>query len=413
MRLGFTARNFGALVTAGVLSCATAFPCGLSWNKPGSHFEGVDYQGDVFLVEELGKLEVGGGTAFPIYAAFESINRQPSPYLGAGWMLPLLEANFVQLDENTFRLNQPDGKFRLFWRDAKNPAILNGQGEWKAEIRGETITAWADCGDKITFNRGHITGLQAGEEKLNYVYSNGRVSEIRQNGAVVLTVQTDSKTGEVIGLALASGKSVGFEQGQKPQVQNIGGRNVVARVEKSLHKALLPDGRSKTFDFAVDAQLQPTIKIEGGREIAWNAVSGKIVRDGDWKYCVEIDEGPFANAKISRSNAGATESWFYDEKSGEETIVTKDRKLKRSWFPSGILMGKIRRIEEEVNGRKKEMSFSYDEKGRRIRRNGDLDEFFLMGMSRDAIWSEDYRIVGFQIPEEKASFYFKEGDLIY
>lgn len=363
---------------AGLVAVSSAFlagtpeipACGLSWEKPESHFDGVDYEGDVYLVERLGQLDAGRGLVLPIYAAFESAGHRVSPYLGSGWELPLLEAHMIQLDENTFRLNQPNGRFRLFWRDRKIPAVLNGQGGWKAEIKGATITAWADCGSKIVLNNGKITQLQERDRILNYVYSGGKVSEIRENGKTLLKVEVNARTGVVEGLSLEKGARIAWKLGNKPRMQRVQGKNLVAGVDPSLGEVTLPDETIRKFDFAVDRLLQPTVKLDGLREIAWDPGSGKILRDGDWTYQIVPSSDAFTNAAIGRTNAkGQKEFWHYDGARGFEISKkgTGDR-ITKSWFVSGPLRGQVRKIVAETPGGPKVLrSNSYDEKGRVIR----------------------------------------------
>ena len=45
-----------------------AFGCGLNWNEPQSHFQGVSFQGYVFHVENLGEIDLGQGLKLPLRA---------------------------------------------------------------------------------------------------------------------------------------------------------------------------------------------------------------------------------------------------------------------------------------------------------------------------------------------------------
>lgn len=118
-----------------LLSSVVHAGCGIGWEEPRSHFEGVDHQGYVMFTERLGEIDAGakpGGEGdaaepllLPIYAIFNSNSGNNSPYAGVGWTVPLLESRMVQTDENAFRLDKPDGWFRSFYRDKKNPLTFS------------------------------------------------------------------------------------------------------------------------------------------------------------------------------------------------------------------------------------------------------------------------------------------------
>src|SRR5579862_4047607 len=112
-----------------------------------NHFDGVNSQGYVAYWEKVGDLDLGDDLKLPMFIGFRSNkeNGEPSPYLGQGWILPLLESNFVQTGENTFLMMQPDGWNNYFLRDNPNDTVLRGSSGWRAEITNDTITAWAPC----------------------------------------------------------------------------------------------------------------------------------------------------------------------------------------------------------------------------------------------------------------------------
>src|ERR1035437_4278891 len=74
------------------------FACGLNWSEPVSHFENVDYQGNVHIVRKLGEVE-----KLPIYLIFNS-SYGNSPYAGSGFEIPILESRMWQVDENRFQM---------------------------------------------------------------------------------------------------------------------------------------------------------------------------------------------------------------------------------------------------------------------------------------------------------------------
>jgi hypothetical protein len=192
---------------AWVALAASAFGCGLDWNLPTNHFDGVNEQGYVAYWEKVGDVDFGDDLKLPLVIGFRSNkeNGAPSPYLGAGWILPLLESNFVQTGENSFVMMQPDGWNNLFLR--RDDTTLNGSAGWMAEIKGNTITAWAKCGWKLEFFKGHIVSMTTPKNrKFEFVYSGSVVTAVRENGVAKLTAEQES-TGKVKAL-LFNGKRI-------------------------------------------------------------------------------------------------------------------------------------------------------------------------------------------------------------
>ncbi|MBE2203558.1 MAG: hypothetical protein IAE94_04405 [Chthoniobacterales bacterium] len=312
-------------------------------------------------VEKLGDLHAGKGLSLPIYAVFTSHSGNNSPYAGHGWTVPLLESRMLQVDENGFKLDQPDGWFRMFGRDKNNPNILNGQGGWKAEIRGDTITAWADCGSKLIFNKGRLVSMHLKDRKFDFLYEGNRVSEIREGNLPVLRVEKEAITGEVTGFRLADNRQIRLERSQRPRVQVINNQNLVGGMDQSLSKITHADGTVRTIEYAVDDKLNPTMKL-GDRLIVWNPASKTIIKDGGWTYDIKSGAGLFDNAAIGRKNAkNQSEFWHRDGAKGEEIFQGIDGvKNVTSWFTSGQLAGRMRQSAERYRQ-------AYDEHGNLMR----------------------------------------------
>jgi len=335
------------LAALGLLAClwpqGKAHACGISLSEPKSFYDGVDFQGHVHLINKLGDLQAGKAE-IPIFLILNSGNGYVSPYSGP-FDIPLLSARMEQVDENTFLLRSPTGWLLPFVRNSKDKNILDGSNGMKAlidEAKG-IITAWADCGDKITFSKGRILEFQTKDVKLDYVYSGDRVSEIREGGQALLKVNSDSNTGEVTGLSLGLKRDINFSWGDRPIVQIIQGKPLILGIRKTLTKIVLPDGTEKNFEFAVNDQMQPTLKIDGMQEVSWNPATLRADKVGEWTYKIETGKDRFANAAISRSNGKGMESWFYDGPKGEEIIHGFDGAVKiTKWFTSGNLAGKLR-----------------------------------------------------------------------
>jgi hypothetical protein len=340
-----------------------AMACGLDWSPPVSHFENVDYQGNVHIVRKIGEVE-----KLPLYLIFNSTFGN-SPYVGSGFELPFLEARMWQVDEGRFQAKMPTGWLWIFQR-TKDPTVLEGNAGWKGVIKDDTITAWAPCGDKITFKTGRIASMKIKEDLYSYNYRNGRVASVEKNGRSVLEIKRNEMTGEVTGLALpGTWETIGLAvTAERPVVESIGGKNVVSRVEKTLGEVTPPSGGGKVaFEQAVNGELNPTIKL-GDQLIAWNPASKKIIKDGEWTYDIKLGAGPFDNAAIGRESArNQSEFWHRDNAKGEEIVQGIDGSKKvTTWFTSGVVTGRLRKIVTTHISTGKSyvhLKVNYDEKG--------------------------------------------------
>ena len=316
-----------------------AYACGIDWNLPKNHFDGVNEFGFVSIWESIGEIDTGDGLVLPLNINFRSDRNTSSSTLGAGWHLALLDSNIVQIDERTFMMFDPAGPFRWFWRDPKNPNILSGQAGWKAEIRGETITAWADCGAKLVYRQGRITSMQIKDKILSYIYQNGEVSEIRDGNIPLLKVEKAPITGEVTGLTLANNQNVQIEHGERPRIQVVNNQQVISGVEQSLSKIVKPTGTAITLDYAVDDKLNPTLSV-GDRRFVWNPATKLILKDGEWTYNIKTSGSSFVNAAINRRRSGKSEFWFYDAAKGQEITLSRACPESRILFFGNYLKSK-------------------------------------------------------------------------
>ena len=357
-----------------------AMACGLDWSPPVSHFENVDYQGNVHIVRKIGEVE-----KLPLYLIFNSTFGN-SPYVGSGFELPFLEARMWQVDEGRFQAKMPTGWLWIFQR-TKDPTVLEGNAGWKGVIKDDTITAWAPCGDKITFKTGRIASMKIKEDLYSYNYRDGQVASVEKNGKSVLEIKRDAMTGEVTGLALpGTWETIGLAAtAERPVVESIGGKNVVSRVEKTLGEVTPASGAAKvTFEQAVNGELNPTIKL-GDQLITWNSATKLIISDNAWMYNIRPSLVEWFNASIARKNkSNQEELWFYDASTGKETVETADgHRIINAWFTSGILSGKKRYTEERKDNRTTISKYIYTESGRleRIARTRDnepviMDTFY-------------------------------------
>ena len=372
------------LLAAGV---AVEAACPSAWNKPGGRFEGIDDFGYVFVVEKAGTLELGD-VSIPVYAMFNSDWSWVSPYLGAGWELPLLESRMVQLDERGFRLHQPGGRYRDFWRSKPGSPLLDGQGGWKAEIRGDIIEAAAPCGVVLKLVRGRLVEMRAGDAKLEFVRNGDEVAEIRDRGRTVLAVERDPSTGDPRAISLDGGRRIELGFTSRPIVEVVNGARVVGSTARALCSLTTPEGATTTFDYATGGNLTPTITIAktaadgaaeasaagnqaAARTATWHPATRLALTDGPWTYDITPSENPDATAAIRRTNPkGQSEFWHRDGLKGIETVEGLDGVKKvTTRFTSGLLAGKLRSeiVQDSHNQVLDKQEFAYDEHGKMIR----------------------------------------------
>ncbi len=205
----FSASNFAAIGGALVVSIASAIGCQIQWTVPNNYFDSVNDMGELSYWRSLGEIDFGNNFKVPLTIGFNP-SRGGNSWLGRGWIIPTLEANVVQVDDRRFLLTQPDGHTRKFWRKSPSASELSGQGNWKGEIDGNSMTLWADCGWKLGFSKGKLVSISTPKNRtLNVIYINGRPSEIQEQGRTMLKVESDP-TGTITGLTFGTTR-VGVE----------------------------------------------------------------------------------------------------------------------------------------------------------------------------------------------------------
>lgn len=341
--------------------------CGIDFSLPSLHFPHVNDQGKFSYWEKVGEIDVGGGLVLPIHLNFNASRHSVSPTLDAsGFLLGLTDATAVQLDERKFRIYTPAGRYRTFRRDRKNPNVVHSGKSWKGELKGDVLSVASECGDRLTYRQGVISEMQIKDRKFDFIRSGGKVSEIREGGKTILKVATDSMSGDVV-LSYGFNKKIVFQFGERPVVQVIKGKNVVGQKERSLCKIVGENGFTRDFEFAVNKDIQPTMKV-GNEKFVWNPTNGFMISDGIWQYDIKPGEADSANAVIARINfEGGREFWHRNRSKGEEIIENVDgtRKI-TTWFTSGQLAGRKRVIQKVKNNKKTtEIKFLYDENGKR------------------------------------------------
>ncbi len=360
---------------AGVVFLAalhSAFACWINWNAPSNHFNGVNEMGEFSYWGDLGQLDLGGDMDIPLVIGFNP-NRGGNSWLGRGFIIPVLESNLVQIDERKFLLTQPEGTIRQFWRKTATDTVLVGQGNWAGEIKGSVTTLWASCGWKLSFRNGKLSSFSTPEGRTFNIYSvHGRPMKLLENGRTLLEVNGNPATGILDSLSFG-GHRVKIEMGNKPSVRVIGGTNTLGVPQMALHAVRFPDGKQTTYDFGVDDQKRPTLKISGRpeRSFTWDPATGILARDGEWSYDIKPNRTDrWANAQIGRTNpAKQREFWYLDNEHGTEMETTKEGITKTTYrFVTGSMRGRVRMVTQTENGKTRPIRrYAYDEQGREIR----------------------------------------------
>ncbi len=278
-------------------------------------------------------------------------------------IVPLLESHIVQLDERWFRVVEPTGWYRYFWRDEKDPTVLHGQNNWKGVIRGNSISVMADCGDRLDFRDGRIVSMDLKGRKLQMERTADGTVALKDDSSTLLAVQK-GLTKEGLEMKWGNGELLGITQVARPLVEVIGGRAVIGRTVESLRAITRGNGEKRTWEYAVDEKLHPSLK-QGDRLITWDPATRHVVKDGDKSYEIKETGNARENAAIQVSSGdGKTEFWHLDKSKGQEIMQKANGTIKTiSWHLSGILEGKIRQKLTDTGKLISRESYSYDEEG--------------------------------------------------
>jgi len=379
---------FGLIAASIAVSAVSSFAAcgGDAWTVPKDHFDGVDNFGFVSYWDKIADIDIGEDQPLPLVIGFKSNRERSSPYLGHGWVMPLLDSYMVQTGENTFEIMKPTGYTSGFGRDPKTATAIGGVQGWKGEIGSNTIKVWAPCGWSLTYTLGRLTemGTPKGKRILVKRDLSGQVDDVTMDGRVLVKV-VKGLGGKLEGLEV-EGQKLAIAMGEKPRVQNLAGKNVIAGKDMSL--ASISTGEAspmpfRAFEYGVDTGIQPTMTVkthdQGEREIVWHPTNYFIVSDGKWKYHTK-PSGAFGQySAISRTNENnQVEGRSIDPSKGIEEILYLDGKTKLiRRFTSGIFAGSLREIVVKMPDKPdyEQRKFLYSENGqilRDVRNNGAL-----------------------------------------
>jgi hypothetical protein len=351
--------------------------CGIAWTLPRAHFEGVDEEGYVAYWEKIGEADLGDGLIIPVHIGFNSHRESSSPTLGKGWVLPLLESHVEPIDENTLHVIMPDGWTFLFLRNG-NTDTWRGNAGWVGQTDGSRFTITAPCGWRVKFDAGKIQEIDTPKNRTIAIKYNGPAPvEADIDNQPFLQVEQNTATGVAQNIIIGSHK-IAISQAQRPRIQAVSGKTLLAGFDSSLSQIQWPDGKKETFDFAVLQDLMPKLTILSPdhvqRNFTWDVLTKQILSDNDFKYGFKYADG--GNTVERDGPGGVRETYSNAPQLGK--IVTGDasgKVISSYCFTSGPLAGKRRQIIKSIGGIDVDVeSFSYDEKGQLIRKQVTLLE---------------------------------------
>ena len=325
-----------------------AVSCGLDWNLPQTHFEGVEEHGFVSYWEKIGEIDLGDKVVLPVNIGFNSHREAISPVLGKGWIVALLESHVEPIDENAMNVVMPDGWTFLFLRNA-NSETWRGNAGWMGETNDARFTISAPCGTKIIYDHGKIQEIDSAQNgTLTFSYNGGVPVEIDHNGTAILQVESDPASGVTNALVIA-GRRVEISLAQRPRVVNLLGKNLINGFDPSLASLQQADGGKETFAFGTDPMLNPTLTLNGPgkppRMFVWDAATRQIKSDVPWNYSLQPRGDHLRFTRTSAQNQ--TESFEDDEATGVTSEKNADgAEVTTSRFVSGPLAGYVRKIEQ-------------------------------------------------------------------
>jgi len=295
----------------------------------------------------------------------------------SGWMVPLFDSSLIQLNEDEFVFYDPVGRELSLHRDSKDRNLLKGDG-WTGQIVGDSVVKLYSCdGWVANYVSGKLSQFKNGTETLVYSRSdkNDGVT-VSLNGKVVASINVN-KTGAVLNFQYQN-YTIPFSE--RPFIEIINEKRVISKIGTSLGGIVKNADGSSTqmyaFEYGVSKDLQPTVSVkkagESGQQFTWDAKTGSLISDDYWSYSIEPNPSPDSNTPIVRlrSIADPEKGEFFNENPSTGVTLTQINSgpiIRTTRHTSGLLRGKIRRVEELNSGNVKTLSErTYDEKGKLI-----------------------------------------------
>jgi hypothetical protein len=343
--------------------------CSLDWSMPQHHFDNVHDDGWVSYWEHVFSINLHSGGSLPVFLNFRSDRDALSPYVGYGWMIPLLESRFIQTSENGFEMIQPDGWIRPFGRRNSRENILTGVGGWKAEVKGDLLIAAAECGWRMTFRNGRLVSfIGPSIPEVTYIFEHNKVAEIRQAGYCLLKIVYDSQSNLISKLETPS-STLSLDYALKPR---FGSSAHYLGVDRSL--SLISEAGLKRFVFeygpSPSEKDSPYINVKAFRgqdyTFTWNRETKFVEQAGPYLYSITMT--PVRREIHRRHRDGSSDSWI---RAGNGTEICSQNGVTRTIErePRG---GAIRSIKEKRGAEEKIIYHAiFDEGLNRLQENRD------------------------------------------
>jgi hypothetical protein len=318
-------------------------------------------------------LSTPSGRSFPLQLHFCSTSKNEGNF-GPGWRSSLIDSSVLQIDANKFIAETPDGSIISLDRDKSDQRALKSFDGWRGEMSQSSMMLISPHGWVMDYSFGRITSLRSPSgETLSYIYTNGLLTSMNLNNVPLTIFVRDPKSGRIV--HIKSGKNeIDIRYADAPIINTVAGRSVVSRLTSSI-KSLSVNGKQVgEFEFSVDAGVNPRLTFRVGEQshlVSWGAQTGFALSvDQDTVKVSPITELVRSQEiEITRPDF-KKQIWKYNSTTGDEELLDFSGESSHwKYFLTGNLSGKLRSYTKtsQEGTMVEKRSFSYDEKGRKIR----------------------------------------------
>lgn len=321
-------------------------------------FPNVDIDGYISYIVPMGHLKLAE-TEVSVAVQFSSGPKSDSPMFGKSWRSPLLDSVAIPVNETTIEIAMIDGDQLELSRKRGGFAFESEDGQWHCGKFSRDFTLLHKTGAQFKYTGGRLTEILNGPERFAWLYADGKVEvQNEKTGATLLSAVADrNKVKITVGVEsnlvfLASGD----------RFKSLGG---VAHVE-------LASGKQIWFDYNKSlgiASLKAKSDQSADLQLIWNATTGLAQRAGDSYYEVAVTKDQGMQIKRENLESKETES-FSTFKPGviRRTLSNGTVELIHYCRAAGPQYAKIERIEEQVNGKRRDTFLAdYDPNGKIVR----------------------------------------------
>jgi YD repeat-containing protein len=367
---------FALLVASGYVYCN---PVDLS--SPGDSIGAADLFGYLRIWREIDQVDFGGGLKLPLRIQFSSGRAGSSPYLGAGWQVPLLESQESLVRPNLLKVTLICGRTMYLRRSIADQSHFKSlDGQWSGIVSGDDFVLSRNDGWALNFKAGKLVSMKTDTNRvIDWVLDrpdSSIVSELREEGSTevpfhVLYGLDNNPNGFSV-----NGKTYKFNLDKRPEVAVVNGLRLINGFDPSLSTWTFPSGKRETYEFAVNQKsLIPNLQMtdQDGKisEFSWDPISKHILSDGVWNYKVGGTPDPLQVPPIHMADAtGNTQALIINQKQGTTERISSDGEdiITYTFLSPGPLYGKLRKLDQVKGGKTQTiLTASYDETGRLFR----------------------------------------------